>query len=45
MVFTLRADHTVDYVNSAWVTFTGRTLQQVDAEGWRGLIHPTIEPR
>ena len=40
MVFTLRADHTVDYVNSAWVTFTGRTLQQVDAEGWRGLIHP-----
>jgi len=39
MVFTLRADHTVDYVNSAWITFTGRTLQQLDADGWRDLIH------
>ena len=39
MVFTLRADHTVDYVNSAWITFTGRTLEQLDADGWRDLIH------
>ena len=39
MVFTLRADHTVDYVNSAWVAFTGRRLEQIDADGWRNLIH------
>jgi len=39
MVFTLRADHTVDYVNSAWVAFTGRTLQQLENDGWRDLIH------
>ena len=39
MVFTLRADHTVDYVNSAWVAFTGRTLPQLESDGWRDLIH------
>ena len=40
MVWTLRPDHTVDYVNSAWVAFTGRELREIDADGWRDLIHP-----
>ena len=40
MVWTLRPDNTVDFVNSAWVAYTGRTLQGIDADGWRDLIHP-----
>jgi PAS domain S-box-containing protein len=40
MVWTLRPDNTVDFVNSAWVAYTGRTLQEIDADGWRDLIHP-----
>ena len=40
MVWTLRPDNTVDFVNSAWVSYTGRTLKEVDADGWRDLIHP-----
>jgi PAS domain S-box-containing protein len=40
MVWTLRPDNTVDFVNSAWVAYTGRTLDGIDANGWRDLIHP-----
>ncbi len=40
MVWTLRQDHTVDFVNSAWVAYTGRPLHEIDANGWRDLIHP-----
>jgi PAS domain S-box-containing protein len=39
MVWTLRPDHTVDFVNSSWETYTGRSLKEIDADGWRDLIH------
>lgn len=39
MVWTLRPDHTVDFVNSAWAAYTGRALNEIDAQGWRDLIH------
>ncbi|HVQ13658.1 MAG TPA: PAS domain-containing protein, partial [Vicinamibacterales bacterium] len=40
MVWTLRVDNTVDFVNSAWVSYTGRRLSEIDEAGWRDLIHP-----
>jgi diguanylate cyclase (GGDEF)-like protein/PAS domain S-box-containing protein len=33
-------DVTCDYVNKAWLEFTGRKLDQEIGEGWTGGVHP-----
>jgi PAS domain S-box-containing protein len=44
IVWTLRPDHTVEFVSRQWVEFTGRTLEHVQALGWHDLIHPDDLP-
>jgi PAS domain S-box-containing protein len=39
------ADMRCTYVNTAWVAFTGRTLEAVLADGWRETIHGDDLPR
>src|SRR3954466_9810998 len=38
------ADKRCTYVNTAWMAFTGRTLDDVLADGWRDTIHPDDLP-
>ena len=39
------ADKRCTYVNTAWMAFTGRTLEAVLADGWRETIHADDLPR
>ena len=39
------ADKRCTYVNTAWMVFTGRTLEAVIGDGWRETIHPDDLPR
>lgn len=40
MIWRARAGRSVDYVNHAWLEFTGRTLAQEQGLGWAERIHP-----
>ncbi|MEJ5375893.1 MAG: PAS domain S-box protein [bacterium] len=40
MIWRLGVDGHCDYLNRAWLDFTGRTLQQDKGEGWLEVIHP-----
>lgn len=40
MIWRLASDGTCDYVNKAWLDFTGRTLQEEMGDGWIQCIHP-----
>jgi PAS domain S-box-containing protein len=44
MVWTLRPDGAVDYVNQRWLDYTGLTLQQ-EIEDPTGVVHPEDLPR
>ena len=45
LIWMSDADKRCTYVNSAWMAFTGRTLEAVLADGWREAIHPDDLPR
>src|SRR5688572_7472825 len=38
-------DKRCTYVNTAWMAFTGRTLEAALAGGWRETIHPEDLPK
>ena len=40
MVWRAGAGRSVDYVNLAWLDFTGRTLAQELGLGWTARVHP-----
>lgn len=40
MVWTMRADRTLEYLNRSAAGFTGLTVESVNAEGWVRLVHP-----
>ena len=44
MVWTLRPEGTVDYVNQRWLDYTGLTLEQ-EIEDPTGVVHPEDLPR
>jgi PAS domain S-box-containing protein len=39
LIWTSDADKRCTYVNTAWMTFTGRALEAALADGWRETIH------
>lgn len=40
MIWRLGVDGQCDYLNQAWLDFTGRTMQEQKGEGWLEVIHP-----
>ena len=40
MIWRAGAGRSVDYVNQAWLDFTGRPLAQETGLGWTGQVHP-----
>jgi PAS domain S-box-containing protein len=40
MVWTMRPDLTIDFLNDSASQFTGKTIAQVNLGGWRKLVHP-----
>ena len=40
MVWTARADGSIDYFNQRWLQYTGLTLEQARGWGWCAAIHP-----
>jgi len=40
MIWRLGVDGQCDYLNRAWLDFTGRTLKEEKGEGWLQVIHP-----
>jgi PAS domain S-box-containing protein len=40
----MRTDGACDYVNEAWLKFTGRSFEQVAGSGWTQSIHPDDLP-
>lgn len=40
MIWRLGVDGQCDYLNQAWLDFTGRTMQEQKGEGWLDVIHP-----
>jgi PAS domain S-box-containing protein len=45
LIWKSDADKRCTYVNTAWMAFTGRTLEAALADGWRETIHPDDLPR
>jgi PAS domain S-box-containing protein len=44
-VWVSDAQGRAEYVNSRWMTYTGYTLERLNAEGWQVLNHPDDAPR
>ena len=40
MIWRLGVDGQCDYLNKAWLDFTGRSLQEEKGEGWLQILHP-----
>jgi PAS domain S-box-containing protein len=40
IVWTARADGSIDYANQFWFDFTGMTLEQTLGSGWAAALHP-----
>lgn len=40
MIWRAGAGRSVDYVNQAWLDFTGRSLDEETGSGWTDLVHP-----
>ena len=40
IVWTARADGSVEYWNQRWFDYTGTTLEQTEGWGWEPVIHP-----
>jgi len=40
LLWTAGLDRRTDFVNDGWLRFTGRTLEQELAEGWKDSLHP-----
>ena len=45
MVWRSRADSKCDYLNSTWLAFTGRSLEQELGDGWMEAVHPVDRAR
>ena len=45
LIWMSDADKRCTYVNTAWMAFTGRSLEAVLVDGWRETIHPDDLPR
>lgn len=45
LIWMSDAEKRCTYVNTAWMAFTGRTLEALLADGWRETIHPDDLPR
>jgi PAS domain S-box-containing protein len=45
LIWMSDADKRCTYVNTAWMAFTGRTMEAALADGWREAIHPDDLPR
>ena len=45
MVWRSRSDSTCDYLNSKWLDFTGRSLEQELGDGWLEAVHPVDRKR
>jgi len=39
-IFTARPNGEIDYFNRQWTEFTGQTLDQLQREDWKDLMHP-----
>ena len=40
IVWTARADGSIEYANQYWSDFTGMTLEQTQGSGWTAALHP-----
>lgn len=40
LVWTADADGQLDYCNSRWLDFTGKTFEDLRGEGWLNAVHP-----
>ncbi len=39
-ISSARPNGEVDYLNQQWVEFTGRTMEELQASGWKDVMHP-----
>ena len=44
LIWSARADGTVDYCNARALEYTGLTLQQIQGRGWHSVVHPDDLP-
>ncbi|MFB2818498.1 PAS domain S-box protein [Umezakia ovalisporum] len=44
-VWTALPNGTLDYYNKRWRDFTGKTLAQMESDGWYDIVHPEDLPR
>jgi len=40
LVWSTRADGHADYFNPRWYAYTGQRQENLEGEGWRGVVHP-----
>lgn len=40
MLWMARMDGTVEYYSPSWLAFTGKTMEELDQEGYFGSVHP-----
>lgn len=43
-LFTATRDGEIDYVNPAWIKYTGRPFEQLKGSGWTDVVHPDDLP-
>jgi PAS domain S-box-containing protein len=44
-IWTAEPDGQVDYYNQRWWDFTGRTVEEIQIQGWDKIVHPEDLPR
>jgi PAS domain S-box-containing protein len=44
LIFTTDNDGQIEYVNERWIAYTGYSLEDVSAAGWRAPLDPADEP-
>jgi PAS domain S-box-containing protein len=44
-VWTAKPDGELDYYNQRWLDFAGKTVEQLQTEGWADIVHPEDLPQ